>query len=186
MERYWKRIVVITFVGANVLIAYYNFVYMKAPAKVLHPVERPSPSPGPQRRTQPPITDSKKIESEPNPTPQQVVANPDSLIIRFDQGGQGLTPQAKDGLLQIFNSLNADRALKVKVDGHTDNTGNVDGNVILSIRRAKLVHDYLIHWGIPDERIVVQGYGGTRPIADNATKEGQAANRRVEVTLVRE
>ena len=72
----------------------------------------------------------------------------------------------------------------VDVSGHTDNTGSESYNQALSQRRAQAVASYLQAQGVQPVRLQVSGYGETRPIADNATEQGRAQNRRVEITLV--
>ena len=71
----------------------------------------------------------------------------------------------------------------VDVYGHTDSTGNDQYNYELSERRAMSVANYLYSQGIDGRRFAVQGFGETRPIASNATPDGRAANRRVEIQL---
>jgi len=75
--------------------------------------------------------------------------------------------------------------MKLSIDGHTDSTGTAKYNKALSIRRADAVRDYLVKKGIDKKRLTVKGYGLTKPIADNKTKEGRAKNRRVELTPVK-
>jgi len=70
-------------------------------------------------------------------------------------------------------------ALKVEVEGHTDNQGDTDFNQKLSEDRALAVVKALIERGVPEAAIAAAGYGETRPIADNDTEAGRAANRRV-------
>jgi outer membrane protein OmpA-like peptidoglycan-associated protein len=72
----------------------------------------------------------------------------------------------------------------VDVYGHTDSTGRPDYNLDLSQRRALSVANYLNAQGIDNRRFSVIGYGDTRPIASNATPDGRAANRRVEIQLL--
>ena len=67
-----------------------------------------------------------------------------------------------------------------EVEGHTDNTGTDAGNQDLSERRARAIVDQLIKDGIEVSALIPKGYGSTRPVADNATPEGRAKNRRVE------
>ncbi|MDN5280306.1 MAG: hypothetical protein PWR01_4271 [Clostridiales bacterium] len=77
--------------------------------------------------------------------------------------------------------------LKIELRGHTTGlVGTAETNQIFSVRRAQSVSDYLEESGISSERITVKGYGRTRPIASNATEEGQAKNRRVEFVLLEE
>lgn len=73
--------------------------------------------------------------------------------------------------------------LKVLVGGHTDSTGPEAYNQGLSERRAKSVADWLAENGIPEERLVVKGYGESNPKYDNNTKEGRKLNRRVEIDV---
>jgi len=76
------------------------------------------------------------------------------------------------------------RADKVKISGHTDNVGDSNYNMKLSLRRAEAVRDYLISLGLDPKKVEVIGEGMTKPIADNSTKEGRAKNRRVEVEVI--
>jgi outer membrane protein OmpA-like peptidoglycan-associated protein len=69
----------------------------------------------------------------------------------------------------------------VEIGGHTDNTGSKATNMKLSEDRANAVRDYLISKGVSGERMTAVGYGPDEPVADNATKEGKAQNRRVEL-----
>jgi OmpA-OmpF porin, OOP family len=68
--------------------------------------------------------------------------------------------------------------------GHTDSTGAAGYNQKLSNRRAEAVKAYLVSKGIESNRIYTEGKGLTQPVADNATREGRAKNRRVEVEVV--
>ena len=71
----------------------------------------------------------------------------------------------------------------VDVNGHTDSTGNAQYNVGLSERRALSVANYLGSQGVDPRRFSIVGYGASQPIASNATEQGRAANRRVEIHL---
>ncbi|MBK8673972.1 MAG: OmpA family protein [Bacteroidetes bacterium] len=72
---------------------------------------------------------------------------------------------------------------KVSIIGHTDNIGNEDFNVKLSLLRAKVVLDYLVLNKIDAKRISIEGNGSKQPIADNNTEEGRAKNRRSEIRI---
>ncbi|OQX65819.1 MAG: hypothetical protein B5M55_02710 [Desulfococcus sp. 4484_242] len=74
--------------------------------------------------------------------------------------------------------------LKVKIEGHTDNVGTAEYNQELSLKRANAVMAYFCKKGIARDRLSIKGYGFTRPVAPNDTKEGRALNRRVELTPV--
>jgi outer membrane protein OmpA-like peptidoglycan-associated protein len=73
--------------------------------------------------------------------------------------------------------------LTFRIEGHTDNVGSDLTNNELSLRRAISVRDYLISLGVPASSIEVEGYGPYRPVADNATNDGRARNRRVEIVI---
>ncbi|MFP2898722.1 OmpA family protein [Corallococcus sp. 4LFB] len=75
---------------------------------------------------------------------------------------------------------------KVRVEGHTDNTGKPAYNLDLSQRRAEAVVDYLVSKGVQRERLEAKGFGPEQPIADNAKADGRAKNRRVEFKIVGE
>jgi len=71
----------------------------------------------------------------------------------------------------------------VDVVGYTDSTGPAKYNQGLSERRAKSVYDYFVSKGIAADRLTTKGYGEERPVASNATREGRAKNRRVELVV---
>lgn len=74
--------------------------------------------------------------------------------------------------------------LKLKIRGHTDNSGKHDKNVDLSLRRAQAVKDELVRMGIEEPRLTVEGLGPDEPVADNKSRKGRAENRRIEFVLV--
>lgn len=73
--------------------------------------------------------------------------------------------------------------LKIEIHGHTDNQGEEEYNQILSENRAKAVYNYLIQEGIAKERLSYKGFGESKPIATNDTKEGRQLNRRTEYII---
>ncbi len=74
--------------------------------------------------------------------------------------------------------------LKIRVEGHTDSRGSDEYNLELSDDRAESVMNYLVENGIAENRLESVGYGETKPIKDNETAAGRAANRRVEFTIL--
>ena len=87
-----------------------------------------------------------------------------------------------DNVASILNSH--PEIEKVRVEGHTDNRGDANYNLDLSQRRAEAVVKYLTGKGVARERLEPKGFGPAQPIADNATKDGRAKNRRVEFKIV--
>jgi outer membrane protein OmpA-like peptidoglycan-associated protein len=104
--------------------------------------------------------------------------------IRFDFGQATLRSDSDAILAQVANLLigHADVA-KIIVEGHTDNVGDLAYNHALSQRRADAVVAALVKRGVARELLVARGYGAQRPVADNATDEGRAQNRRVAFTV---
>ena len=79
------------------------------------------------------------------------------------------------GIAQVFPNIN------LRVEGYTDNVGTAATNQKLSEARAKAVYDFLKAQGVADTRLAFQGLGPANPVADNATADGRAKNRRVEI-----
>ena len=75
-------------------------------------------------------------------------------------------------------------ALRVRVEGHTDDTGNTYANMKLAERRALAVREELVRLGLPRKLFTLVVLGSAEPIATNSTEEGRALNRRVEIELV--
>ncbi|TAE65633.1 MAG: OmpA family protein, partial [Bacteroidetes bacterium] len=74
---------------------------------------------------------------------------------------------------------------KLEISGHTDNVGIAATNLQLSKDRANAIKNFLIKKGIPANRLIAQGFGQTKPIADNKTDKGRQKNRRVEMKIVK-
>ena len=79
--------------------------------------------------------------------------------------------------------LGEPRIRKIRIEGHASADGNDANNLSLSTRRARSVRQYLVTKGVPEHKLVSEGFGETKPIADNETAEGRAENRRVTFTL---
>jgi len=101
--------------------------------------------------------------------------------ILFATNKYNLSPEAKEELKMFAQQMSDLPDTDITVFGHTDNTGSASVNERLSLKRAKAVADYLVANGIASERIAFEGHSFNEPVADNATEEGRAANRRVEI-----
>jgi outer membrane protein OmpA-like peptidoglycan-associated protein len=84
----------------------------------------------------------------------------------------------------LLEFMNNKPNVVVRIEGHTDSKGNKQRNKVLSLLRAEAVRQYLIRKGIKGSRILTEGFGDTRPIADNASDFGRRLNRRTEVVIV--
>jgi outer membrane protein OmpA-like peptidoglycan-associated protein len=107
-----------------------------------------------------------------------------ALHIHFDFGKATLRPDAQPILAQVEKLLRDNPALKLSVEGHTDDVGGQDVNLKLSQGRAAAVVGALVKSGIAEDRLRSAGHGADQPIADNATAEGRAKNRRVELVKI--
>lgn len=124
------------------------------------------------------------IASYQAPPPPPAVVTLDSMSL-FDSGKAHLKPGSTRAMVGALEMIKAYPDKRILVAGYTDNVGNADGNLKLSMARAGAVRDWLVEAaGIPVTQFATQGYGDTRPIADNGTDVGRAKNRRVEIMLV--
>lgn len=96
-----------------------------------------------------------------------------------------LLPAAQGQLNQVADALMVTKERKLTVEGHTDSQGASEYNQELSRQRAETVRLYIISRGYPGTLIQAQGMGEERPVADNASAEGRANNRRVEIIVER-
>lgn len=104
--------------------------------------------------------------------------------ITFATNSSDLNPAFFDVLTSVGKVLTEFDKTVVEVAGHTDSTGSEEYNQGLSERRAQTVSQYLVGRGISGQRLITVGMGELRPVADNSTEAGRAANRRVEITMV--
>lgn len=105
-------------------------------------------------------------------------------MLLFELDSDALSSKGQAALSAVADSLKRLGVTRVRVDGHTDSTGPARHNVALSRRRAETAAQGLVRGGIADRSIERRGFGETKPVADNATPEGRAQNRRVVITLV--
>lgn len=102
----------------------------------------------------------------------------------FASGSAELSAGGRRALDELVARIRGiDTLEEIEITGHTDAQGDVDRNQKLSLRRAHSVRDYLIGQGVDASLIATAGAGESEPVADNATAEGRARNRRVEIVL---
>ena len=107
----------------------------------------------------------------------------DSTKVEFASGSAVIAPSSAQ-LLEFAARIARDCPGTIRIKGHTDNQGGVGLNERLSRARAEAVRTALIERGVSRDRLVARGYGARDPIADNATPEGRARNRRIEIEVV--
>ena len=103
--------------------------------------------------------------------------------LSYETGSSNLTADSKAQVDNIVAILNAYPAVKIKIGGYTDNVGDPQANLDLSGVRATRVMEAIVAAGIAADRVEAEGYGDQYPVADNATDEGRAQNRRTAVSV---
>ncbi len=122
-------------------------------------------------------------DGDPDNAAAEVVAALDLSGVTFELGTADLTAEAQGILDDVAGQLLELPGVAVQVQGHTDDQGDPDVNLLLSQERAEAVRNYLIGAGVDAGALTARGFGASQPIADNSTAEGQAANRRVDLSV---
>lgn len=122
---------------------------------------------------------SEEIESE-------LINNGKSILyINFETNKSGLTSEGLLVVKQIVNVLNNNNSLNISIEGHTDNSGDMEHNQKLSEARAKSVKSELLSNGIVESRLKSTGFGQSKPLVQNDSEENMAKNRRVELVRIK-
>jgi type IX secretion system PorP/SprF family membrane protein len=116
-------------------------------------------------------------------TPIEVGASVIVEDLLFKTGKTELDERSYRILDQLVDFMKQNPTIKIELQGHTDSDGSATSNQKLSEGRAKSAMDYMINKGISSSRMTAKGYGQTQPIDTNATPEGKAKNRRVELKI---
>lgn len=134
------------------------------------------------------VEEPKPRKAAPAPAPARTPpAVSERIVLRgvnFDFNQATIRPDAAVVLDEAANQLRSAASVDVRIEGHTDATGNADYNQKLSEERAQSVRRYLIGRGISAGRLTTVGYGESRPIASNDTADGRSLNRRVELKIL--
>lgn len=181
-------------------IGYELFRTIGCPGRELLGVPCPVPAPAPLAAEPEPAPAPLAAAPEPAPAPLAAAPAPAPLAavtepapamtlvlegVNFDFDKAVIRPQDYAKLDQDIDALKAWGDVDVEVAGHTCSIGTEEYNLGLSQRRAEAVRNYLVSKGVPADRLTVRGYGESRPVASNATREGRAQNRRVELVRQR-
>ena len=122
-------------------------------------------------------------------TPEACQAEFDGLLaqqtIQFSSASAVISVDSYDLLNQLGDTADRCAEALIAIEGHTDSTGPLQGNIDLSLARAEAVMEYLVGLGIDRARLSAFGYGPTLPVASNDTEEGRAQNRRIEFKVER-
>lgn len=104
--------------------------------------------------------------------------------VLFESGQTELRPEAQSSLVEVVDLLQSEPDKKIRIEGHTDSTGDAATNLEISERRANEVLNALVSLGVDSTRVTTAGMGEDFPIASNETEEGRGLNRRVDVILL--
>lgn len=119
--------------------------------------------------------------------PLAKISSGNSVVLNnvfFETDKADLREASRVELNKLVQFLGDNPALRIEIGGHTDNVGSDESNQKLSEARASAVVNYLISKGVAANRLQAKGYGELKPVADNATEEGRARNRRTEFTVL--
>jgi outer membrane protein OmpA-like peptidoglycan-associated protein len=137
---------------------------------------------------------SYKPKALPTPRPTAKAAAPAAtpvatgkkIVLRgvnFDFNKSNIRADARPILDEAINTLKTEGTISIVCEGHTDAKGSDEYNQRLSLSRANSVKDYLVKGGVPADRIKIEGFGESKPVATNDTDDGRAQNRRVELRV---
>ena len=147
-----------------------------APAPV---VEAPKPTEAPKPAAVAPTAEAIKKEQEDLDSAMGKLTGD----VLFDTAKAELKSEAQTFLAAVAEILKKNAGATVEVGGHTDSQGDAGRNQALSERRANAVRSFLTSKGVPVGTLTAKGYGSTKSVADNATTEGRAKNRRITLTV---
>jgi outer membrane protein OmpA-like peptidoglycan-associated protein len=103
--------------------------------------------------------------------------------LQFETGSSVIISSSFPALNNVAQMIVENSSFIFRIEGHTDNVGEPDKNMVLSMDRAQAVKNYLISRGVPAERIIAIGYGDSKPVVSNETAAGRAKNRRVDMNV---
>ncbi|MCX7737333.1 MAG: OmpA family protein [Candidatus Kapabacteria bacterium] len=130
------------------------------------------------------LTKYKEIEQN-----LELIPTADSIFcirnVFFERAKSVLNKQAIADIQVGIDFLKENPDCVVEISGHTDITGSAQINEALAEKRAKVVADYFVSQGIPEDRIILKAFSFTKPVISNDTDEGRALNRRVEFLVFR-
>ncbi len=114
----------------------------------------------------------------------QTLSRIDLSAVSFQAGSTSIAGGSTESLDQVAKLLQDNPDKRIRIEGHTDDTGPASVNLRLSQERAQAVARYLESRNVSPAQLIAKGYGSSQPIADNATESGRARNRRIEISYV--
>lgn len=123
-------------------------------------------------------------ETSPSNTSYKNILDAATRNLRFGTGSSNIEYSSFTTLKDLAQLMINNPGFRLRIAGHTDNEGSPTGNMDLSKKRAEAVRNYLLNEGVSFGNMIVEYFGGTKPIADNNTSEGRRLNRRVDFELI--
>lgn len=114
----------------------------------------------------------------------QALSRVELATVSFQAGSSSIAGGSAEALDQVAQLLQANPDRRIRIEGHTDDTGPASVNLRLSQERAQAVARYLESRSVSAAQLIAKGYGSTQPVADNATESGRTRNRRIEISYV--
>ena len=134
------------------------------------------------RHHEPAAVDTPAVsQTSPSASPTPAAAFPDLGTVHFDTDKATLTPEGQATLERAAAAMKGNPNVHLRLEGYTDSTGTAPHNESLSDQRARTVVDFLQAQGVERSRLTGQGFGAEKPVDTNATPQGKADNRRVEL-----
>lgn len=152
--------------------------------KAVQTNQQAPPDPGPSASTAP-------VEDKPGPSASTTTEEAKEILVtafqnlNFDTNKDTIKSESYESLDKLAELLKKETSWKLLIEGHTDSDGSEAYNLDLSKRRAASAKKYLTDKGVVVGMITTEGYGESKPIADNKTAEGKAKNRRVVFTITK-
>jgi len=140
------------------------------------------------RNETPAVTKTEPVpEKAPEPEKPEPVAAPDYNFnnIQFEFNSAVLKTSSFEILDKAVTEMKKDPAVKFVLNGHSSAEGSPEHNMSLSVDRANSVKSYLVNAGFSADNFSIKGFGESQPFTSNATEEGRALNRRVEIKVVK-
>lgn len=149
------------------------------------PAAPPPPPPPPPAKVAQPAPAPVAPKEEPPPPKKSSVTVKDGRLgipgnIVYEFGKATIKPESEPTLQALKEYMEQNKNFRIRIEGHTDNVGQAAANMKLSQDRAMAVVGWLEQHGIPKDRCLAVGFGDTKPVANNASEEGRAENRRTE------
>jgi OOP family OmpA-OmpF porin len=151
----------------------------KEPATAPAKAPAPPPEQAPKAEAAKPVAEpgNVKVKGDKVEIPGNLVFEFGKATLKEGEGSEKVLEQ-----LKLFLDKNP-QVTKLRIEGHTDSVGEAATNEELSGQRALTVKKWLVEKGVPADRLIAVGFGMSKPIADNATEEGRAQNRRTEFKI---